>query len=451
MWRPTWLRSRRHDRKPTGFNPASLVAGSFLLMILLGAAALQSDWATREHLSWHQALFTATSAVTVTGLSVIDVQRSLTLPGQLVLLLLIQLGGIGIMTFAALMMLLLGHQLGIGEQRVVREAMNHTRVMDLGWLVKRIFLLVLTIELFGVFLLMNIMVPVDGWIQGVYQSIFYSVSAFNNAGFALTSEGMAGQAGHWPLALVLGSLSIVGGLGFTVLSEIRLSASWKTLSLHSRLMLSGTVTLLLLGFLVFALCEWNNPDTLAPYSADEKLAISFFHSVVPRSSGFNMIDVGGMTMAATMFCIILMFIGAGTNSTGGGIKVTTFMTLVLATRAFLRGRSEPVVFGRTIGQELVLKALAMVFIAMMIVMLSLFALTITDPEQEFLDLFFETVSACATVGLSRGITSDLSDAGQQVLMVAMFIGRIGPLTLVFLLARPQLQRIRYPSGDVHIG
>lgn len=451
MWRPTWLRSRRHDRKPTGFNPASLVAGSFLLMILLGAAALQSDWATREHLSWHQALFTATSAVTVTGLSVIDVQQSLTLPGQLVLLLLIQLGGIGIMTFAALMMLLLGHQLGIGEQRVVREAMNHTRVMDLGWLVKRIFLLVLTIELFGVFLLMNIMVPVDGWIQGVYQSIFYSVSAFNNAGFALTSEGMAGQAGHWPLALVLGSLSIVGGLGFTVLSEIRLSASWKTLSLHSRLMLSGTVTLLLLGFLVFALCEWNNPDTLAPYSADEKLAISFFHSVVPRSSGFNMIDVGGMTMAATMFCIILMFIGAGTNSTGGGIKVTTFMTLVLATRAFLRGRSEPVVFGRTIGQELVLKALAMVFIAMMIVMLSLFALTITDPEQEFLDLFFETVSACATVGLSRGITSDLSDAGQQVLMVAMFIGRIGPLTLVFLLARPQLQRIRYPSGDVHIG
>lgn len=451
MWRPTWLRSRRHDRKPTGFNPASLVAGSFLLMILLGAAVLQSDWATREHLSWHQALFTATSAVTVTGLSVIDVQQSLTLPGQLVLLLLIQLGGIGIMTFAALMMLLLGHQLGIGEQRVVREAMNHTRVMDLGWLVKRIFLLVLTIELFGVFLLMNIMVPVDGWIQGVYQSIFYSVSAFNNAGFALTSEGMAGQAGHWPLALVLGSLSIVGGLGFTVLSEIRLSASWKTLSLHSRLMLSGTATLLLLGFLVFALCEWNNPDTLAPYSADEKLAISFFHSVVPRSSGFNMIDVGGMTMAATMFCIILMFIGAGTNSTGGGIKVTTFMTLVLATRAFLRGRSEPVVFGRTIGQELVLKALAMVFIAMMIVMLSLFALTITDPEQEFLDLFFETVSACATVGLSRGITSDLSDAGQQVLMVAMFIGRIGPLTLVFLLARPQLQRIRYPSGDVHIG
>lgn len=451
MWRPTWLRSRQHDRKPTGFNPASLVAGSFLLMILLGAAALQSDWATREHLSWHQALFTATSAVTVTGLSVIDVQQSLTLPGQLVLLLLIQLGGIGIMTFAALMMLLLGHQLGIGEQRVVREAMNHTRVMDLGWLVKRIFLLVLTIELFGVFLLMNIMVPVDGWIQGVYQSIFYSVSAFNNAGFALTSEGMAGQAGHWPLALVLGSLSIVGGLGFTVLSEIRLSASWKTLSLHSRLMLSGTATLLLLGFLVFALCEWNNPDTLAPYSADEKLAISFFHSVVPRSSGFNMIDVGGMTMAATMFCIILMFIGAGTNSTGGGIKVTTFMTLVLATRAFLRGRSEPVVFGRTIGQELVLKALAMVFIAMMIVMLSLFALTITDPEQEFLDLFFETVSACATVGLSRGITSDLSDAGQQVLMVAMFIGRIGPLTLVFLLARPQLQRIRYPSGDVHIG
>lgn len=451
MWRPTWLRSRRHDRKPTGFNPASLVAGSFLMLILLGAAALQSDWATREHLSWHQALFTATSAVTVTGLSVIDVQQSLTLPGQLVLLLLIQLGGIGIMTFAALMLLLLGHQLGIGEQRLVREAMNHTRVMDLGWLVKRIFLLVLTIELIGVFLLMNIMVPVDGWVEGIYQSVFYSISSFNNAGFALTSASFMPQAGHWPLALVLGALSIIGGLGFTVLSEVRFSASWRTLSLHSKLMLSGTATLLVLGFVVFALCEWNNPKTLAPFSTDEKLAISFFHAVVPRSSGFNMIDVGGMTMAATMFCIILMFIGSGTNSTGGGIKVTTFMTLVLATRAFLAGRGEPTVFGRTIGRELVLKALAMAFIAMSVIITSLFALTITDPEQNFIDLLFEVVSAIGTVGLSRGITGNVSEAGQVVLILTMFVGRIGPLTLMFLLARPQLQRIRYPSGDVHIG
>lgn len=434
-----------------GTNPALLVASSFLILIVIGALLLRSDWATHTPLSWSDAFFTATSAVTVTGLAVLDTQAHFTLSGQLVLLTLVQLGGIGIMTFAALILLLLGQQLGIGEQRLVREAMNHTRVMDLGWLIKRIFVLVLAIEAIGFVLLAIILVPKEGWLVGAYHALFYSVSAFNNAGFALTSDSLMPNAGHWPLALVLGSLAVIGGLGFTVLAELRLRTRWSAMSLHSRLMLSGTAILLLLTFIVFLLCEWNNPSTLGPFEASEKVAIGFFHAIVPRSAGFNMVDVGGLSLAVTMLYIVLMFIGAGTNSSGGGIKVTTFMVLILSTRAFLRGLTTPTVFGRSISLDIVLKSLAMTFIAMMIVLVTLFALTLTDPHLGFLNLFFEAVSACATVGLSRGITDDVSESGRIVLMLAMFVGRIGPLTLVFLLAKPKRHRILYPEGEVHIG
>lgn len=434
-----------------GTSPAALVASSFLLLIVIGAFLLSSDWATKVPIGWSDALFTATSAVTVTGLAVLDTDAHFTTAGQMVLLVLVQLGGIGIMTFAALTLLLLGHQLGIGEQRLVREAMNHTRVMDLGWLIKRIFVLVFVIELIGFLLLVVILVPDQGWLTGSYHALFYSVSAFNNAGFALTSDSLVPRAGHWPLALVLGALAVIGGLGFTVLAELRLRTRWSAMSLHSRLMLSGTAALLLMTFVVFLLCEWNNPATLGPYGMSEKLAIGFFHAIVPRSAGFNMVDVGNLTLAVTLLYIVLMFIGAGTNSSGGGIKVTTFMVLILSTRAFLSGRSTPAVFGRSIPLELVLKSLAMAFIALMIVLITLFALTLTDPELGFLNLLFEAVSACATVGLSRGITGDLSEPGRIVLMLAMFVGRIGPLTLVFLLAKPKSHRIRYPAGDVHIG
>lgn len=434
-----------------GTNPATLVASSFLILIAIGALLLRSDWATNVPISWSDALFTATSAVTVTGLAVLDTDTHFSTAGQMVLLVLVQLGGIGIMTFAALTLLLLGHQLGIGEQRLVREAMNHTRVMDLGWLIKRIFVLVFVIELVGFLLLSVILIPDQGWLTGSYHALFYSISAFNNAGFALTSESLVPKAGHWPLALVLGSLAVIGGLGFTVLAELRLGTRWSAMSLHSRLMLSGTAILLLFTFVVFLLCEWSNPATLGSYDTSEKLAIGFFHAIVPRSAGFNMVDIGSLTLAVTMLYIVLMFIGAGTNSSGGGIKVTTFMVLILSTRAFLNGRTTPSVFGRSIPLELVLKSLAMAFIAMMIVLATLFALTLTDPHLGFLNLFFEAVSACATVGLSRGITGDLSEPGRIVLMLAMFVGRIGPLTLVFLLAKPKRHRIRYPAGDVHIG
>ncbi|MEL0027819.1 MAG: TrkH family potassium uptake protein [Perlucidibaca sp.] len=450
-WLPHLLLISEDSPLVRGMNPASLVAGSFLLLIVLGAALLHADWATTQEISWSDALFTATSAVTVTGLGVVDTGTTFSLAGQVVLMVLMQLGGIGIMTFAALALLIFGQQLGLGDQRLVREAMNHTRVMDLGWLVKRIFALVISIELLGFCLLALIWVPEAGWRHGLFQSAFYAISAFNNAGFALSADSLAGWAGRWDVSLVLGALIIIGGLGFTVLSELRAGRRWSAMSLHSKLMLSGTAGLLALAFIVFALCEWNNPATLAGHDTSGKLAIAFFHAITPRTAGFNMVDIAGMSLAVTMLYIVLMFIGGGTNSTASGIKVTTLMVLLLATRAFLRGRATPSVHGRHIPAELILKALAMVFIATLAIIVALFLLTLTDPGLGFLNLLFETVSAFGTVGLSRGITGSLSEPGRCIIIVVMFIGRIGPLTLVFLLARPRLHRIRHPAGEVHIG
>lgn len=449
----SWLPHLIGESSPLvrGMNPAVLVAGSFLSLIVLGAVLLQMPWATTSAITASDAWFTATSAVTVTGLGVVDTGTRFTVAGQVVIMVLMQFGGIGIMTFAALALLLLGQHLGLGEQRLVREAMNHTRVMDLGWLVKRIVALVAVIELTGAGLLAVILVPDLGWRDGVFQSLFYAISAFNNAGFALAPDNLMSWAGQWPFTLVVGGLIVVGGLGFTVLAELRARTRWGGMSLHSKLMLSGTAALLLLAFVVFLACEWNNPGTLGGHSVSEKLSISFFHAITPRTAGFNMVDIGSMTLAVTMLYIVLMFIGAGTNSTGSGIKVTTFMVLLLSTRAFLRGSTTASVFGRRIPHGIMLKSLAIVFIAMMLVLFALFLLCLTDPALGFLNLFFETVSAFGTVGLSRGITAQLSEPGRFIIMVVMFIGRIGPLTLVFLLARPQTQRIRYPEGDVHIG
>ncbi len=439
------------DQQRRGINPSSLIALSFLALIVLGAILLKTPWATTMPITWTEAFFMSTSASTVTGLSVVDVGSRMTLFGQIILMLQMQAGGIGIMTFAALVLMVLGHQLGIGEQRLVREAMNYTRVSDLGWLVKRIVLLVFMIEGIGALLLFLYLVPELGLRQGFYQSIFFSISAFNGGGLSLYSNSIARWAGEWPIVVVMGGLIIAGGLGFTVLAELRSFRSWSQLSLHTKLMLSGSAGLLLFSFLIIVLFEWYNPSTLGIYSAQEKLWIAAYHAITPRSAGLTMIDMGSITITVSILMIVLMFIGGGTNSAASGIKVTTFMVLVLSTRAFLRGRDAPIAFGRRIPPSTILRSLAMAFIAMMLVLTALFLLSITDGHLGFLPLFFETMSALGAVGLSMGITEYVSEPGRWMLMVCMFIGRIGPLTLVFLLAKPKLQRVRYPEGDVYIG
>ncbi len=442
--------SRSHIQKPLMSPPAAL-AGSFCLLIVLGSLLLKLPMATHSPISWLQAMFTATSAVTVTGLSVVDVGSQFTLFGKWVLLLLIEAGGIGIMTFAAATLLAIGHRLGIGEQQLIRDCMNYSRVSDIAWLIRRILVVVVVVQAVGMALLMCIWVPALGWGEGTFHSLFYTVSAFNNAGFGLSADSLTSWGGHWGIVLVITAMIIVGGLGFTVLADFGKGWRWRGLSLHSKLMLVGTAVLLSVTLVFFMLAEWNNPGTLGGMSLSDKLAASWFHAVTPRTAGFNVVDMRALLLPTSLLYLLLMFIGAGTNSTGSGIKVTTFMVLLLATRAFLRGRPLPVIFGRQISSTLVYKSLAITFIGCGILFVALMALSVTDAQLGFENLVFEVVSAFGTVGLSRGITDELSSAGQWVIMLVMFVGRIGPLTLSFLLTRPRQPVVRYPEGEVYIG
>lgn len=443
-----WL---RRLRQPWRASPPLLLAAGFGLLILLGALLLKLPQAHHGDLSWLDAFFTATSAVCVTGLATIDISTQLTLFGQCVLLLLVQLGGLGIMTFAALTLILLGGRLGLGYQRLVSDAMNQTQPRDLFWLVRRIGVFVLLAEGLGLLLLALQWVPEFGWQRGLFLSLFHAVSAFNNAGFSLWPESLVGLGDDVSVIFTISALVIVGGLGFVVVSECWQLRSWRRLSLHSKLTLTGTGLLLLLGFVLFTAIEWHNPGTLGALSLKGKLLGGWFQSVSPRSVGFVSLDMGQLASASVVVMILLMFVGAGTNSTGGGIKVSTLMVLILTTRSVLTGKDTPVVFGRSIGFRVIYKALAVSLITLMLIVLGVFCLTLTDPDKPFVAELFEVVSAVGTVGLTLNLTPHLSDAGQMLLMPLMFIGRLGPLTLAFLLTRAEPSRVSYAEGEVHIG
>lgn len=436
---------------PWRHSPPLVLANSFLFLILAGALLLKLPFATETPIDWYQSFFTAVSAVTVTGLVVVDTGATYTLFGELVIALLIQLGGIGLMTFAALTVLLLGGRIGLQGQRVVREAMSETSPADVLHLVKRVALVALIFELAGMLLLAVVWVPAMGWADGLWFSFFHAVSAFNNAGFGLDPGSLMNWASHAGVVMVISALFIIGGLGFAFLVECVSERRFHHLSLHAKLTLSGTLALILVPFILTLLFEWDNPRTLGNLDEGARWLAGWFQAVTPRTAGFNTVDTAGLTMPTTLMIMFLMFIGAGSNSTASGIKVSTLMVVVLSTRAFLRGRRQVTAFGRAIPREAVFRAHVVTILSMLLVMLSLFLFAVIESHLDFLDIAFEAFSAFGTVGLSRGITDELSKPSGVLLMVLMFAGRIGPLALAFALARPRTERIRYAEGNVQIG
>jgi trk system potassium uptake protein TrkH len=294
-------------------------------------------------------------------------------------------------------------------------------------------------------------VPEMGWQRGIYYSFFHAVSAFNNAGFVLAPDSLVAYVTNPLVNLVISLLFISGGIGFVVVADILARRRFRDYQLHTKLMLVGTLAINVVAMLTILLLEYGNPATLGTlHGAGSKLWAAWFQAVVPRSAGFNTLDIGALTPATSFLIMGLMFIGAGTGSTGGGIKLTTFIILLLATRAFVMQHDRPVIFGRSIEPNTVLKSLAIIIIGLLCVITGTFLLTAME-SLDFLDLAFEAVSAASTTGLSRGVTAQLSAGGQIVVIVLMLIGRIGPLTLAFTLARPQGARIQYPAGQVNIG
>lgn len=422
---------------------AVITAGTLLLLCPFAAAGRQADFLT--------ALFTATSAVCVTGLVVVDTGTFWSSWGQAVILLLIQTGGLGVMTMGTLFAILLGKRIGFRERLVIRESLNNINVAGVVRLVRSILLYTVAIEATFALILGLRFVADFGWKQGMWFGLFHAVSAFNNAGFDLMGGFRSlTQYVNDPVVTLGVALPIVmGGLGFAVVVDIFTHRRWRKLSLHSKFVLVLTFLLIACGMVVFLALEHNH--ALAGLAPGAKLGAAFFHAVTPRTAGFSTVEVAKMCAATQFFIIVLMFIGASPGSTGGGIKTTTFGALGLAVLSLARGKEDAELFGRRIPKEQIYRALGVFLTALAVVTLATTVLLISE-KRDFLALLFETVSAFGTVGLSTGVTSELTPFGKVVLILTMFIGRVGPLTVAFALAlRPQRGAVRYPEEKLMIG
>jgi trk system potassium uptake protein len=442
---------RRVTTLTSGLPPPLILAALYAVLVVVGAAVLMLPFSRTVPITWSDAIFTSTSAVTVTGLVVIDTGADLTLFGQMVVAFLIQMGGLGLMTFAVLILGALGLPVGITGKLYLRDDLNQTSVDQLSKLVVTILKVVFVCEVAGAMLLALTFVPRFGFWRGVWESIFHSISAFNNAGFSTFPNGLVPFATDPVINTVIPALFIVGGIGYVVLHDVFTQKSWRAWSLHTKIMLAGTCILIPWSVAMFALLEWNNPGTLGQFDSQlSRLTVSWFQGVTTRTAGFNTTDISALHDSTSMMFISLMLIGGGPTSTAGGIKVTTFVVMIIATVAFFRRQEQLRAFGRSIALDQVLKVMALTAISLILVFVGIFLLTASN-DGHFLDISFEVASAFGTVGLSRGFTGDLNDFGRTVVISIMFLGRVGPLTLGFFLATQVAPRVRYPEGKVYLG
>lgn len=437
-------------------HPAQIIVVSFASIILFGALLLMMPRATvnGEGLSFVNALFTSTSAVCVTGLIVVDTATHFTTLGQTIILILIQLGGIGIITFATIFALFMSRGLGMGQMMFLKDVVSEDRAQETFATIKRIIGLTLFVEAIGV------MGYYISWANlfpdpstRLYHSIFHAVSAFCNAGFSTFSNSLADQGNALNMGVNITTMVmiVVGGLGFTTIWELvrgnpRRKLRHRQLSLHAKLVLIVTALLIVLGAGAFLTLEWNN--TLQEYDFGHKVLISFFQSITTRTAGFNTVNIGALDMSTTVIFLTLMAIGASPASTGGGIKTTTIAILVLSVIATVRGHDRVEFANKTIPRSTIFTALTAFTLAAISLFIFTLLLTITE-NLHFLDLLFEEFSAFATVGLSRGITSELSSAGRIIVTISMFIGRVGSVTLALAFAkRVDKRRYKYPKESV---
>ena len=433
------------------FSPPAILATVYAVFILLGAVLLRLPFSHQGEVTFSDTLFTAASAVTVTGLIVVDTGSAYTVTGQIIIALLIQLGGLGLMTFAAMLLSMLGLSFAMPQRMMLRDELGETSLSDLGRLVRVVILVALLCEALGTAIMMTVFVPEFGWAMGTWQAIFHAISAFNNAGFSLFADSLMGYVADPVINLTITTMFIVGGLGFVVLADLYQKRSWLHLTLHSKLMLTGTAALILWAWGMFMVLEWNNPGTLAGLDGTgTRVLASWFQAVTPRTAGFNTLDYAAMETPTTIMTITLMLVGGGPSSTAGGIKVTTLIVLALATLAFFRRQERLNIFGRSLGVEEIMKVLALTALSLFLVLIGLFLVSFTY-RGDFLDLLFEVTSAFGTVGLSRGATGELDTWGRLFIIVIMFVGRLGPLTLGFFLATRSMPRVRYPDGRVYLG
>jgi len=435
-------------------SPAQILALTFLGLIILGTILLMLPWAsTQEPLNFVEALFTATSAVCVTGLVVVDTGTRFTAFGQGVILLLIQFGGLGLMTMATMMAVMLGKRITFRERLIMQEALNQFTLEGMVRLTRYVVLTTLTLEGIAAAVLFLRFRPLYGTAKGLWFGVFHSVSAFCNAGFDLFGgfQSLEPFTGDITINLVIMALIILGGIGFSVIADVYTKRGIKGLSLHSKLVIKITVFLIISAAILIAVLEWNH--ALAPYNIRGKILGSLFTAVTPRTAGFNTVPMSALSNATTTLVILLMFIGASPASTGGGIKTTTFAMIIMSVVAAVRGKGDVTIGDRRIPSHIAAKSMAVAVIALGVVVVAIFSLSITE-DASFIDIVFESFSAFGTVGLSRGITTALTTVGRLAIIVTMFVGRVGPMTLVLAISAGNEQgptSVRYPEGKIIVG
>lgn len=437
------------------WSPPRILVSGFALIILLGAFLLSLPFASAagERLPFIDALFTATSATCVTGLVVVDTGTYFSAAGQVILMVLFQLGGLGFMTMATLVALVLRRKISLKERLILQEAMNQTSMEGIVRLIRRVIFYSLSIELVG-FLLFSFRFSFDMPLgKAAFFGAFHAVSLFNNAGFDIFGDyrSLTLYVSDPVVNLTAIMLIIFGGLGFVVMSDILEYRKKRKLSLHSKVVLSMTGALIVLGTIVLFIFEFTNPLTLGSLDWGGKIFASLFQAVTPRTAGMNTLDYTALRQATVFFTIILMFIGASPGSTGGGIKTTTFTVLVGAVISMIRGREDIVFFRYRLAKDRIFKALTITILSLTLVIVVTMVLA-TIEDQPFLKLLFEATSAFGTVGLSVGVTPELSHMGKAIIILTMFAGRLGPLTLAYALGPgTEKELYRYPEGKITIG
>ena len=433
-----------------------ILALGFIFVILVGALILTLPISTTsgERTNFLDALFTATSAVCVTGLIVVDTGTYWNMFGQTLIMILIEIGGLGFMSFTTLIAIILGKKITLRERLILQDAMNTFNIQGLVKMVKYVLVFTVTVQFFGTLLFSTQFIPEYGLGRGLFYSIFHSISAFCNAGFDIFGNfsSLTYYNSNAVVILVASALIIIGGLGFTVLSELYSKKSLRKVSIHSKMVILMTTVLVLGGTLLMFLFENNNVNTIANMSFFDKIMNSFFASVTPRTAGFNSISTNGMTTAGQFLTIILMFIGGSPGSTAGGIKTTTIGILIVTIICVIQGKEDAEVFKKRFSKGLVYKAFTLIFIGVSLVIVVTMLLSYTEKEVSFIALFYETVSAFGTAGLTLGVTSKLSSVGKVLIMIMMYLGRVGPLTVVLSITRKKINLgIKYPEGKILIG
>ena len=430
-----------------------LVLG-FAGLILSGVALLMTPYASKsgDSLRFVDALFTATSAVCVTGLVVVDTGTYFSVFGQSVILLLIQIGGLGVMTVATLVAVLSGKKINLKERLLIQEATNQLDLAGVVRLTLYIIRATLLVELVGGTILALRWFQ-DFGLKGIYFGYWHAVSAFCNAGFDLFGEyrSITGYVGDLTVNGVIASLIVVGGIGFPVVADLWNCRQTRRFSLHTKVVLTTTVLLIVLGAGFIFVAEYGNAKTLSDLPPADKVMASLFQSVTARTAGYNTVDIGLLREGTLLAIIFLMFVGASPSSMGGGVKTSTAAILFISLVGSVTGKRDPLAFGRQIPQQTVYKAFTIVTISVMLISLVTLTLSFTETAPIF-SLLFEVTSAFGTVGLSTGITPKLSDAGKVLITLTMFAGRVGTLTLLMALAlRPRKERLKYPEGKIVIG